>query len=131
MPRRHPQASSVTPVHDYGVPRGSGFFDTQPALVGMTLSVMSEHGMATSKVGQHSLTRDVRLLGLLRRDGEYCKGALGLRSSTWPCELSLTSSFSPPRVETFASDVEAYLHWLTLERTLRREGWWSADDPDL
>ena len=70
---------------------------------------------------------------LLQRDGEYEKcDVREVRRSPRPCYvLYVTSSWHASRLESYTDEDQARWRWTALERTLRREGWRSANDPDL
>ncbi len=69
----------------------------------------------------------------LQRDGEYQKcdirevpGRSGLRYV-----MHVTSSEQAARLESFPREDVARRRWTELERSLRHDGWWSANDLDL
>ncbi len=70
---------------------------------------------------------------VLQRNGEYQKcdirevpGRSGFRYV-----MHVTSSGQAARLESFPREDVARRRWTDLERNLRRDGWWSANDLDL
>ncbi len=69
----------------------------------------------------------------LQRDGEYQK--CDIREVPGPSGprymLYVTSSGQAGRLESFPREDVARRRWTELERDLRHDGWWSANDFDL
>ena len=69
----------------------------------------------------------------LQRDGEYekCDVREVRRPPRRRYVLYVTSSWHASRLESYTDEDQARRRWTALERALRREGWRSANGPDL